>query len=224
VPAARRPGVAVNLIASVDITHPDLALTHTIQSGSADEIRVLPQSSTDPETGKFFFLVEGADDGFETVLDEDPTVSEWTAVTNSSPTRVYRISHPEWTKLLSPKTAELGGLVQEAVSTDRGWSMRLQLPDREALAAVSEFCDEEGIGFELKRMFRQEGWIRGEPTGLTDAQRDALLAAHEHGYFEEPREASLADLAEVLGISPTAVGGRIRRGTAELVEMVLVGE
>jgi predicted DNA binding protein len=137
---------------------------------------------------------------------------------------VYRISHPEWTKLISPKTVELGGLVHEAVSTERGWSIRLQLPDRKALVALSEFCDEEGINFELKRMFRQDGWVRGEPTGLTDAQRDALLAAYENGYFEEPREASLADLAEVLGISPTAVGGRIRRGTAELVEMVLLEE
>jgi predicted DNA binding protein len=214
----------VNLIATVTITHPDLALTPTIRSGSAEEIRVLPQSATDPETAKFFFLVEGADGGFEARLDEDATVAEWTLVADSSPTRVYRISHPEWTKLISPKTVELGGLVHEAVSTERGWSIRLQLPDRKALVALSEFCDEEGINFELKRMFRQDGWVRGEPTGLTDAQRDALLAAYENGYFEEPREASLADLAEVLGISPTAVGGRIRRGTAELVEMVLLEE
>lgn len=214
----------MNLIATVTITHPDLALTPTIRSGSAEEIRVLPQSATDPETEKFFFLVEGADGGFEARLDEDATVAEWTLVADSSPTRVYRISHPEWTKLISPKTVELGGLVHEAVSTERGWSIRLQLPDRQALVALSEFCDEEGINFELKRMFRQDGWVRGEPTGLTDAQRDALLAAYENGYFEEPREASLADLAEVLGISPTAVGGRIRRGTAELVEMVLLEE
>lgn len=52
---------------------------------------------------------------------------------------------------------------------------------------------------------------------LTPEQRDTLLTALERGYFEEPREITLQELAEVLDLSPTAVSGRMRRGQATLV-------
>lgn len=214
----------MSLITVADVAHPDLALTPTIRS-AAGEIRVVSQSTTDPETGKFFFVVEGADESFEVALADDPTVRDWTLVSDEANARVYRIGHSEGTILLSPIVVELGGLMLKARSDgEHGWTVRLRLPDREALAELWAFCEAEGISFDLRRVFRQDGWTNREPATLTDAQRKALVAAYEHGYFEEPREASLADLAEVLGISPTAVGGRIRRGTAELVESALVEE
>ena len=213
----------MSLVAVADVNHDDLGLMPTVRSGTADEIRVVPHSTTDPETGQFFFLVEDADDRFEEALTADHTVRDWTLVTRSGSTRVYRIRHPEETKLLSPRVTELGGLMLDVKSNaDWGWTVRLQLPDREALSDLWEFCESEAIAFDLKQMFPQEGWVDGDAGGLTDAQRDALVAAYEHGYFEEPRRASLADLAEILDISPTAVGGRIRRGTAALVERSLL--
>ncbi len=57
--------------------------------------------------------------------------------------------------------------------------------------------------------------------GLTDAQYDALVTAYRSGYFEEPRALSLSELAEELGISPTAASGRLRRATKRLVETQL---
>jgi predicted DNA binding protein len=212
----------VNLIAVVDIAHPDLSLAPTIRECPDVTIRVVPQSGTDPETGIFFYLVENAPDGFETHLDEDHTIAEWQPVAGSAATRVYRIRHPPETKLITPKTSELSGLMREATTNARGWTVRLQFPDREALAALADYCDEEDISFTLQQMFRQDEWNGDEPTGLTEAQRVALVTAYENGYFEEPREARLADIAAELDLSPTAIGGRIRRGTAKLVETALL--
>ena len=216
----------MSLIAVIQLAHPELALTPTIRSCRDAEIQVIQQSGTDPETGKFFFFVEGADAELEATLDGDPTVSEWTRISGpgDGDSCVYRMDHTESAKLITPRTTEIGGLTMESWSNGRGWNVRLQLPDREALSELWEFCEEEEISFELLRMFRQDEWTRGEPAKLTAAQRDALVTAHEAGYFEEPREASLSDVAESLEISPTAVGGRIRRGTAELVETVLLDD
>ena len=215
----------MSLIAVVQLSHPDLALTPTIRSCREAEIQVIQQSGTDPETGKFFFFVEGADDGLETALEADRTVAEWTRISEpEGGSCVYRMNHTESAKLVTPRTTEIGGLTMESWSNGRGWNVRLQLPDREALSELWQFCEGEDISFELVRMFRQDEWTRGEPARLTAAQRDALVTAHEAGYFEEPREASLSDVAESLDISPTAVGGRIRRGTAELVETVLLDD
>ena len=212
---------AVNLLAVVDISHPDLALTPTIRACPDATIQVVPQSATDSETGMFFFTVTGADGSFESVLDDDHTVAEWELVTDAGATGVYRIEHPSDAKLISPKTSELSGLMRDATSNARGWTCRLQFPDRTALAALSEYCDTEDISFALNQLFRQEEWTGGEPTGLTEAQRTALLTAYENGYFEEPRRDCLSDIAERLGLSPTATGGRIRRGTAKLIETTL---
>lgn len=216
----------MSLIALVGISHEDLALTPTIVDGPPSSIQVVPQSSTDPETNKFFFLVEDVADfeAFEAALDADHTVAEWDAVSDFDGGRLYRLGHTEETKLISPKTVELGGLMLEATSKSQGWNVRLQFPNRETLSELWEFCDAEGIGFDLRQVYHKESAGIGDATGLTDAQRETLVKAHEAGYFEEPRRTSLAELAEELELSPTAVGGRIRRGTAALVETTLIGE
>lgn len=218
----RCEGAVVNLLAVVDIAHPDLSLAPTIRRYPEVAIRVMHHSGTDPETGMFFFAVEDADESFETALRDDHTVAEWQSVNDDGTTRLYRIRHPDGTKLISPKTSELSGLMREATSNARGWTVRLQLPDRAALAELSEYCEAESISFALNQLFQQNEWTGGEPTALTEAQRVALVTAYEQGYFEEPRDAALADLAELLDLSPTAIGGRIRRGTAKLVETTLV--
>ncbi|ELZ96251.1 helix-turn-helix domain-containing protein [Haloferax sulfurifontis] len=216
----------MSLITVADIAHDDLALTPTIQSEAASEIDVVSQSGTDPETGQFFFAVKNADvAAFEEALEADHTVRDWWLVSEREDSVVYRIGHTNDAILLSPMVTELGGLMLDACSNEMsGWRVRLQLSDREALSELWEYCEANDISFDLNRMFQQDGWMNGEPSKLTDAQRDALVAAYEHGYFEEPREAALDDLSDVLGISPTAVSGRIRRGTSELVESILVEE
>ncbi|EMA51292.1 helix-turn-helix domain-containing protein [Halococcus salifodinae] len=212
----------MNVIAVADIGHSDMPLAPTIRECSDTTIRVVHHSGTDPETGIFFFLVENASKGFNNHLNEDHTVAEWELVAGSEATRVYRIRHSPETKLISPKTSELSGLMRKATTNTRGWTVQLQFPHREALAALSDYCDNEDISFTLQKMFRQDEWDGGEPTALTEAQREALMTAYESGYFEEPREAPLDEIADEFDLSPTAIGGRLRRGTAKLVETALI--
>ncbi|WP_152042385.1 helix-turn-helix domain-containing protein [Salinigranum salinum] len=216
----------MTLIAVVEIEHQDLALGQTIRNVPEASIQVVPHSGTDPDTGMFFFMVEHEDDDFDTVeaqFDHDPTVEEWTRIADDERTRIYRLQHTPGTKLLTPEATKVGGFTLEAKSTSHGWRTRLQLPDREAISRLWDYCREEGISFELVQMYQQEGIsLDGKP--LTEPQRTTLLAAYERGYFDEPRGTSHKEIAELLGISPTAVGGRIRRGTARLIEMVLTDD
>ncbi|HET7324000.1 MAG TPA: helix-turn-helix domain-containing protein [Halococcus sp.] len=214
----------MSLIAIVHVAHPDFALSPTIRNCPDVGLRVMPQSATDPETGLFFFFVENSTESFEAALEADHTVTEWTAVANGETGAVYRMQHPSDAKLLSPKTLELGGLMLEAMSDETGWTIHLQFPNQEALSKLWEYCEDEGFSFELKRMFRHQPWTTSRGLSLTDAQREALTTAYEQGYFEEPRAISLAELADILDISPTAVGGRIRRGTAELIGTTMMQE
>jgi predicted DNA binding protein len=214
----------MSLLAIVHIAHPDLALIPTIRENPDAVIRVMPQAATDPETGLFFFFVENESESVESAFERDDTVAEWQTVANSESGSVYQLQHTPETILLSPKTFELGGLMREATSNATGWTVRLQFTNREALSELWEFCESEGISFELQRMFRHQPWDVSNLTALTDPQLNTLLTAYEEGYFNEPREISLEGLAEILDISPTAVGGRIRRGTAALIKTTLAEE
>jgi predicted DNA binding protein len=215
----------MSLIAVVDLSHPELALTPTVRATEAS-IQVVSQTATDPETGMFFFLVETESfPAFEAALERDETVAESVLIAAADSTRIYRLQHTPETKLVSPAVTEVGGLMLEAESTDTGWSVRLQLPDRETLGQLWDHCDREGIEIDLDQIYSLDDLSVGtDGVGLTDPQRTALVTAHERGYFEEPRESSLQELAEELGISPTAVGGRIRRGTSRLIERTLVDD
>lgn len=225
----------MGLIATAHITHPKLSLVSTIQATDAS-IQVVSHPGTDPETGMFFFLVEldeteqptGSDEqataftSFENALSNDSTVDEWSRMSETEWTAIYRISHPSETKLLTPETIRAGGMMTDAHSSENGWVVTLQLPDWESMSELGTFCEDEGITFDLYRVYTQEEWELQGTTGLTRPQREALVAAYEAGYFEEPRETSQEQLADILGISPTATGGRLRRGMATLIETTLI--
>jgi predicted DNA binding protein len=59
---------------------------------------------------------------------------------------------------------------------------------------------------------------------LTDSQREALLVAFETGYFEEPRNATLGEVAADLDISQPAASGLLRRGIKRLVASSLMDD
>ncbi|WP_275039964.1 helix-turn-helix domain-containing protein [Natronorubrum sulfidifaciens] len=42
--------------------------------------------------------------------------------------------------------------------------------------------------------------------------------------YDEPRETSMVELASLLDLSPTAVGGQLRRSSARLIEDVLLDD
>ncbi|MFB9806840.1 helix-turn-helix domain-containing protein [Haladaptatus pallidirubidus] len=216
----------MTFISHVTVCHPNLALAPTIEAVSNISLKVVPTTGTDPETGMFFFLVE-TDDGnfepFEAALADDTTVDQAEMVADHGETRIYRLCYTPGTKLITPKTTKVGGLMLEARSARQGWLLRVQLPDRKSLSELWDYCRAEDILFELDRLYQQES-LTADGKSLTDAQRKALLTAFEEGYFEEPRQTSHEALAEQLGISSTAVGGRIRRGTSRLIETTLVSD
>lgn len=211
------------VIADVHISHPELVLTPTIREGPDVTLRVISDSSTDPETRLFSFLVSGGDfDAFESALDDDPTVDEYHRQATFDDSRIYQLHYGEGIKLISPKTSEVGGLIIEAVSENDGWNVQLQLPDRQALSELYDYCNEEGITLQVNNVYGEAAVSGTRPVGVTEAQREALLAAYEKGYFKQPREVSLDELSEELDISSTAAGGRLRRGVENLVETTLV--
>lgn len=108
----------------------------------------------------------------------------------------------------------------EATSGRDGWTIRVRGTDGDALSAFQNRCAENGIELELRRL-DEPTLPRSTNAMLTDPQRAALMLAFERGYYDRPRNTSLAELGETLGVSRQAVGNRLRRGHRTLVAAVL---
>jgi len=84
---------------------------------------------------------------------------------------------------------------------------------REQFEAFSAALDETGRRYDLLALVHTDE----QDTLLTDRQREYLTVAHRHGYFEVPRECTLADLADTLGVDKSSASGTIRRGAGRVI-------
>jgi len=212
----------MTITARVQVSHPDIGLTPTVQELANPSLRVVSNAGTDPENDMYFFLVGNDREPFERALEGDHTVADANRLSAFEGKHLYRITYAPDAVLISPKATEVGGITLDSQSTADGWLLHFQFPGRDALYQVWEFCKDAGVSFDIVELREQvDDPVEADPYGLTEPQREALLVAHGRGYFEEPREASLEELADALGISPTAVGGRLRRGMEKLIGATL---
>lgn len=215
----------MSIIVTLHVEHERLALVPTLQRLDGADIEVVTQGTTDPGSSEFPFLVDYDDRaGLERAMDSDPTVDEYKLVEWSGGSGVYYIEHTPETKLISTAVSDANGFLIHTESERNGWLVRLLLPDRAALSDVWEHAMDHGMRLDIVEIHNNQTTDSGPSYGLTDEQRTTLLIAYEEGYFVEPREMSLDELADELGLSSTAVSGRLRRGMRNLVAATIATE
>lgn len=200
-----------------------LVLSETLTEAPDAVVRLESQPATDPEVHLFAHVTAEDFDAIEDCLTEDSTVAAPTVVTDTGATRIYRLRLTDAVTVVSPAATAVGGIILDMESRRDAWFLRLQIPDRDALAEFRAFCRSEGIEFDLKRLYRVE---RGTetPNALTDEQRRTLKTAYRTGYFDVPRRTTQRELADELDVSDSAVSQRVRRATAALVAETLLEE
>lgn len=218
------------VLATVRFTHERGGLVHTLSELPDVRVHVLREAGTDPEHHASLFMFSGTDlADIEATLEADPSVAATYAMPNYEGRHVFGIEFSEGTELLAPLVTEQRGFSIEARRAEpssgmSGWWERWLFPSRDGLNRVWQEARERGFEFQILSIndFHPDGSAN---TGvLTAEQRETLLFAFEQGYFEEPRDTSLEELAEEMELSSTAVGGRIRRGINALVRATVVEE
>lgn len=159
-----------------------------------------------------YFWLETTDEGaFEKSVRANDQVTSLTPLDSGSNRTLYRI---EWTDkpdgFLS-LVMEHDLLVEEGSGTADRWQFRLRGPDHENLASFQKSLRERGISVEIHRVWKPDE-SSDDSYRLTAKQREALELAFAEGYFEVPRNASLASLGEQLDVTPQSLSRRIRRG------------
>jgi len=215
----------MSIIAKTYIEHDRLALVPTLEQLDGIDVRVISHGNTAPGATGFPFLVEYEDrTELEEALDEDPTVSSYELVDWTEETGIYYIEHTQETQYISTVVTEVNGFMIQTRTDGRGWVVRALLPDREALNTIWEYAKEHDITFDINEIYSSNDTGDEMYYGLTDEQRTALELAYEGGYFGEPREVSLNEVAQELDLSSTATSGRLRRGMGNLISATIIDQ
>lgn len=215
----------MSITAKVHIEHDRLALVPTLTSLSEINIRVITQGNTDPGSTKFPFLIEYDDqDELEEMLDDDPTVETYDLIDWTEQQGIYYVEHSPETQLISTVVTDVGGFLVNTETKGSGWLVHLLLPDRDALNTIWEYTTEKDISLDIIEIYGNTDTDGRESYGLTDEQRDALQTAYSHGYFDEPRSIKLNEAADEMGLSSTAMSGRLRRGIRNLISTTIAEE
>jgi predicted DNA binding protein len=109
--------------------------------------------------------------------------------------------------------------VEFPIPVQNGWYEFDLTATREELDQLRAVLDSSGLPYELRSLV--EGMER--ETLLTDRQRELLEAALREGYFEVPRECTLADLADEIGVDKSSASTVLRRGEARILKQFLTG-
>lgn len=98
-----------------------------------------------------------------------------------------------------------------------GWTIQVRGLERGNISAFDRFCRSHDIALELTALYDMSDSEESYAQELTGPQREALLLAFEMGYFDDPRTATLDEIAAELGISRQALATRLRRGHRRLI-------
>lgn len=169
--------------------------------------------------------VEGTDpERARTALEADPTAEHVREFRTGQPGRLFRAEHSgdDPGVHVYHISVERDGLLLGGSRTAEGWEWRMRFPDREAFSRFREDCEGESVPLQVRALFDAPAGTEPAQFGISDPQHEILLLAAEHGYFEVPRGASLADLGAELDVSSQAASERLRRGLGTLVENTIL--
>lgn len=213
-----------DITATLRVESLDLALTRTVAYDGTAVVRPVSGAGTVTNLDAYLFTVQTDDfDRFETGLARDHTIDSFERVVDLGAEDVYRFEYAPEATVFSSAIAEVDGVSLDWINDDTAWIVRVWVPDREALASLGEYASDHDIEFSLERVSDHSSAVESD-SSLTENQHEALLAALEMGYFEEPRGATLEEVAAELGISQPAAGGLLRRGIRRLVVSTVAGE
>lgn len=157
----------------------------------------------------------------DSALEDDPTLDVLARLADDGDGRwLYRLQFGTEAKLFQQIVSQCNGAILEASGRNATWSLRLLFHDRNALSEAYSLFDQYDYRVNVTRVTSVDELDTGRGS-LTKTQYETLVAAYELGYFEVPREITLENLAEELGVSHQALSERLRRSHAALVKTEL---
>lgn len=216
----------MSLIAELRLTDAQMVLLPSLKAAPGMTIEREWATAADRASDPVLFVwASGGDfEQFEAALPDDPTINEHERIDVEDGKRLYRVvvNRDGETTNPSPIDRQTGASRLSIKTTAEGATLKVRLPDREALTEYIDLLRENGFTVKLLRAHPADH-VPEQEYDLSEKQAEALREALAAGYFEVPRETDLGRLAERFDISEQALSERLRRGISSVLA-VTVGE
>ncbi len=166
-----------------------------------------------------YFRIQNDDlDSIEAALREATDPERFEVVDSVGDEALVRVEWQHDTDGFFEALRHTNGSLLEAVGSGDSWEVQIRFDDHDDLTRFYRHCVDHGISMTLRRMHNPGiPDHRGFEFSLTETQEKTLLEAFDVGYFDIPRQTTLVELADRLGVSDTAASQRLRRGIATLL-------
>lgn len=200
----------------------EFALEETLSALPEAQIEIERVVADDPDRITPYVWARTDDfDALEAAFEDDPTVEEVTKLSETDEERSYRMTWTGPIDLIVQLLTEYHGTITHATGSDDRWDFRAVFPDHDSLSQAHDSAKEAGFRFDVRAIYGAED-TRHIQHGLTEKQRDTMVAAFESGYFKVPRNVTMTEFAEQQDLSHQAISEQLRRATDKLVESTLV--
>jgi len=170
------------------------------------------------ELRPYCWVMNVVGDAVQRFLELETTIEQPKIVDTVGDHTLFRYRSPRTKDGLLAALTDTDVTLLSATGTREGWLIHVQSDKQRAISAFDDRCRHAGIRLTLRDIQRVTAPSEQSHPAVTDAQREALLLAYEHGYYSEPRETTLDELADRVGISRQAFASRLRRGYRTLIE------
>ncbi|WP_459192779.1 helix-turn-helix domain-containing protein [Halosimplex sp. J119] len=169
-----------------------------------------------------YFWVRGTTvDDVEGAFTEHPGVERIQLVDSVADEYLLRIEWAlDYDDVLTTLTETKIALIR-ATGTDQQWTFEIRGDARSDIANFQSRCRDLDIPITLMELHALTPVETATEEALTDTQQEALVLAYNRGYFESPREVTMEDIGDELGISHQAVASRLRRGIKHVLGSTL---
>ncbi|WP_276253988.1 helix-turn-helix domain-containing protein [Halomontanus rarus] len=169
-----------------------------------------------------YFWVRGTEvDDIEGAFTDHPGVVDIRLVDSVAGEYLLRV---EWTLeydgVLSTLTETEVPLIK-AIGTNQQWTFDIRADDRRDIASFQERCRKLDIPITLTKLHALTPIETETEAVLTDPQQEALVLAYNLGYFNSPRDVTMEEIGDELGITQQAVASRLRRGIDQILGSTL---
>ncbi|NKE37035.1 bacterio-opsin activator [Natronococcus sp. JC468] len=152
----------------------------------------------------------------EAALSDAGAVEDYALISDDEDRWLYDVEFDPETVDPFELVLEEDGTVLSASAAGGSWLLSVRVREREGVSSLYDRLVDHDLTPTIVRLFDVADENHSQ-CGLTQRQYETLVAAIDHGYFEIPREVSMQELSEELGISHQALSERLRRAYRALV-------
>ena len=205
----------MSLIAAHRVRSPGLAMADTL---AATDVSVSLERTRRIASGRsrLHFWAAGADlDGFERRLRGDDSVFGVAHLDDDGREERLYSAQVDTAATLTAANDEFDATWLTVQYDDDWWHTESRFPDADSLERYRRWLADRDAAVHVDSVYVEETDGRGPK--LTRRQRETVVLAHEKGFYEVPRQATLTDLAEEFDVSEQAISQRLRRAYSRLV-------